>query len=148
MTRLGANFMNDAHNSPDRSAVHFDVDDLELRRTGPSYTIDTARELLRRGWPQVWWLIGADMLNYLPKWHEADNLLEVVNFLVMARPGFQLMWDSLPPPFRRLRENIVSVPAIDISATDIRRRIREGRSIDGLTPPPVIEYIREHHLYR
>jgi nicotinate-nucleotide adenylyltransferase len=142
MTRLAAEFVN-AQNPP----VRFDVDDLEIRRAGPSYTIDTARDLRRRGWPQVWWLIGADMLNYLPKWHQADQLLHEVDFLVMARPGFQLLWDQLPPHFQKLRDNVVTVPAIDISATDIRRRIREGQSIEGLTPPPVIEYIHAHQLY-
>jgi nicotinate-nucleotide adenylyltransferase len=145
MTRLAAQFMNQTAQD---SRIRFDVDDLELRRSGPSYTIDTADQLLRRGWPEVWWLIGADMLNYLPKWHQADKLLDIARFLVMARPGFQFEWDSLPPPFQRLRENVVPVPAIDISSTDIRRRIREGRSIEGLTPPPVVEYIRENGLYR
>jgi len=159
MTRLGAEFMNTPDpNTPgpntqvppaaQNSPVRFETDDLELRRGGRSYTIDTARELRRRGWPQVWWLIGADMLNYLPKWHEADKLLDEVHFLVMARPGFELQWDALPPKFRQLRENVVQVPAIDISATDLRHRIREGQSIEGFIPPPVIQYIREHHLYR
>lgn len=143
MTRVAAEFMN-AQNSP----VGFEADDLETRRSGRSYTIDTVRELRRRGWPQVWWLIGADMLNYLPKWHEADQLLNEVNFLIMARPGYELQWDRLPLRFQNLRNNVVTVPAIDISATDIRRRIREGHSIEGLTPPPVAQYIREHGLYR
>jgi nicotinate-nucleotide adenylyltransferase len=148
MTRLAAEFMNAQGSTDGNSPVGFDVDALEIRRAGPSYTIDTARELRSRGWPHVWWLIGADMLNDLPKWYEADRLLDEVNFLIMARPGFELQWEQLPPKFQKLGQNVVTVPAVDISATDIRRRTREGQSIDGLTPPPIVEYIRAHRLYR
>src|SRR3954468_23242329 len=55
--------------------LSWDVSDVELTRTGPSYTIDTVREFKRDGWPEVHWLIGADMLNYLPNWHDAAALL-------------------------------------------------------------------------
>src|SRR5215211_7365910 len=52
-------------------SVKFVPSDIEIARDGPSYTIQTVRELRKIGWPEVWWLIGADMLNYLPKWHQA-----------------------------------------------------------------------------
>jgi nicotinate-nucleotide adenylyltransferase len=127
----------------------FQIEDLETRRTGPSYTIDTVNALLARGWPQVWWLIGADMLNYLPMWRSADQLVKKCNFLILARPGVRLDWEKLPPHFvERLRPNVVPAPLIDISATDIRRRVREGESIDGLTPASVVEHIRTRGLYR
>src|SRR5437016_1171570 len=65
--------------------VTFDVSDVELTQTGPSYTIETVRAFKKRGWSQVVWLIGADMLNYLPKWHEHASLLYEAEFLIIAR---------------------------------------------------------------
>src|SRR4051794_18604351 len=63
--------------------IRFDVDDLEVRRTGPSYTIDTVRQLKSQGWPSVDWLIGADMVLNLPTWKEPLALLAEANLLVM-----------------------------------------------------------------
>jgi nicotinate-nucleotide adenylyltransferase len=127
--------------------VSFDVSDIELTRTGPSYTIDTARELRQRGWPEVHWLIGADMLNYLPKWHEPAALLREVNFVVMRRPGIPIDWNSLPGEFAFLKNSVVEAPLIEISSTQIRQRVRAGLSIDYLTPPPVVDYIGTRGLY-
>lgn len=126
----------------------FDVSDIELRRAGPSYTIDTARELKRQGHREVHWLIGADMLLYLPKWHEAEQLIREVHFVVMARPGWSLDWETMPTPFRSLEREVVSTPSIEISATDLRRRVAAGLPIEYLTPDPVCGYIRRHGLYQ
>jgi len=126
----------------------FEVDDLELERSGPSYTIDTLRELRQRGWPEVNWLIGADQVAALPRWHEPTALLREANFLVMARPGWSFDWHSLPPEFRVLQNHVVEAPLIDISATDIRRRVRERQPIDHLVPPAVADYIRDRGIYR
>jgi nicotinate-nucleotide adenylyltransferase len=126
----------------------FEVDDLEMKRTGPSYTIDSARELARRGWGRVHWLIGADMLRSLPTWHEPEALLEEVSFVVVARPGWSFDWDLLPPKFRVLRDRVVEAPLIDISASALRRRVRAGLPIDFLTPDPVARYIGSTGLYR
>jgi len=131
-----------------QSSATFVVDEIELKRTGPSYTIDTMRELkASRGWSEVHWLIGADMLNYLPQWHRADELLREVHFVVMARPGFDFDWQGLPAGFQHLRERVVEAPRIDISSTQIRDRVRAGMSIDFLTPAPVVDHIQERHLY-
>lgn len=126
----------------------YTVDSIEMRRSGPSYTIDTVREFRRRGWDSVSWLIGADMLNFLPHWHDPYALLAEVDFVVMARPGFAFDWDQLPEPFRKLQQNVVEAPLVDISSTEIRRRVAAGEPIDGLTPPAVVDYIKEQHLYR
>jgi nicotinate-nucleotide adenylyltransferase len=126
----------------------FIVDDIEMRQTGPSYTIQTARELRRRGFDEINWLIGADMLNSLPTWREPEALLREVNFIIMARPGFQLDWEKLGPQYAKLKANVVEIPAIDISATEIRRKVAAAEPIDGLTPPAVLEYIRENRLYQ
>lgn len=126
----------------------FEVNSSELSRPGPSYTIDTIRALAAASTRPVHWLIGADMLLYLPKWHRAAELLQEVHFVVMARPGWALDWSLLPLEFRSLKANVVGAPMIDISATDIRRRVAAGLSIDYLTPPTVCNYIRERGLYR
>ena len=126
----------------------FEVDPLELERAGPSYTLDTARELVRRGYTRVNWLIGGDMLAILPQWHEAEMLIQEVNFIILARPGWEFDWGKLPGEFGRLRENVVTAPRIEISATDIRDRVKRGLSIEYLTPKPVCDYIREEGLYR
>lgn len=126
----------------------FAVDDLELSRGGPSYTLDTVRALRARGWSKVHWLIGADMLNYLPNWHQPEQLLSEVQFVVMARPGHALQWDRLPSAFHGLKQQVVAAPLIDISATQIRERARSGRSIRYLVPETVAEYVAQHKLYR
>ena len=126
----------------------FAVSTIEIDRPGVSYTLDTARELRLAGMNSVQWLIGADMVRILPQWHQAQQLLHEVNFIIMARPGWDFDWQSLPPEFRYLKEHVVEAPLIDISATEIRRRIKTGESIAGLTPEPVIRYIAERKLYR
>lgn len=125
----------------------FEVNDLELGRRGPSYTIDTARELTRRGFDAVHWLIGGDTLPLLGSWHEPDALLREVHFVVVARPGWQIDWTAVPTDYLPLGQNVVTAPLIEISATDIRRRAAAGKSIDYLTPPAVVRYIRERGVY-
>lgn len=125
----------------------FAVDDLEIRRDGPSYTIDTVR-LLRQRQERVCWLIGADMAAILPQWRQSQELLEEVEFVLMARPGWAFDWGKLPEPYRKLRHHVVAAPLIEISATDIRRRIAAGLPIRYLVSPAVEQYIEQHGLYR
>ncbi len=125
----------------------FAVDPLELNRAGASFTLDTARELKRRGMQEVHWLIGADLLPQLHIWHDAANLFQEVIFWVLERPGSPIDWPSLPTPTRALRERLLPAPLLDISATNIRERIAMALPIDFLTPPAVVTYIREHRLY-
>jgi nicotinate-nucleotide adenylyltransferase len=133
----------------DKPRVEFEVLDLEIRRPpGPSYSIETVRELKQQGWPAVHWLIGADMLNYLPKWHKAADLLREANFVIVARPGVPIDWTALPPEYSFLQKNLIAAPLIQISSTEIRQRVRAGHSINYLTPPSVVDYIRQQNLYR
>jgi nicotinate-nucleotide adenylyltransferase len=125
-----------------------EVDCLESERSAPSFTIDTARELKRRGWETVSWLIGSDNLSGLPLWHDLPGLLREVDFVVMTRPGWSPDWAALPPALRQLEGRTVTVPQIDISSTNIRRRIAAGLPIDFMTPPAVCQYIRQQGLYR
>jgi nicotinate-nucleotide adenylyltransferase len=125
-----------------------EVDCLESERSAPSFTLDTARELKRRGWETVSWLIGSDNLPDLPLWHDLPSLLREVDFIVMTRPGWSPDWAALPPILRQLERRMVTVPQIDISSTDIRRRVAAGLPIDFMTPSAVSEYIRTQRLYR
>ncbi|MGA3065332.1 MAG: nicotinate (nicotinamide) nucleotide adenylyltransferase [Tepidisphaeraceae bacterium] len=126
----------------------FELDDREIRRGNASFTIDTARELKKSGWSEVTWLIGADLLPGLPKWHESDALLNEVRFVLMARPRWSVGGVDLPVKYAALLKNVVPVPQIDISASEIRRRLGAGLPIDFFTPPSVVRYIRDRGLYR
>jgi nicotinate-nucleotide adenylyltransferase len=126
----------------------FEVDELEIKRPPPSYTIDTVRELKKRGTKEVHWLIGADMLMYLPKWHEPEALLKEVKFVVMQRPGTTIDWSVLPEEYQKLKAAVVKAPLIEISSTDIRKRLKTGKSIEFMVASDVREYLRRRRLYR
>jgi len=114
----------------------------EIDRAGPSYTIDTVIEI-REAFPraELFWLIGADQLAGLDKWHRSKELRGLVKFLLLPR-GETTRKDrsgtvlSLPQPRR-----------IDISATEIRHRVKSRLPIDHLVPHPVAAYIKRHRLY-
>ncbi|MBC7782783.1 MAG: nicotinate (nicotinamide) nucleotide adenylyltransferase [Burkholderiales bacterium] len=125
-----------------------EIDTLEIDRAGgPSYTIDTVRALRDRGWLSVNWLIGADQLLSLHRWHRFEELLTSAQMWVMARPGYLIDWGNVHPAARALEARVLQVPQMDISATDIRRRVREGLPIIGLVPDDVREYILKRRLY-
>jgi nicotinate-nucleotide adenylyltransferase len=129
----------------------FAVSDIELRRSEPSYTLTTARELKTTGvisQAKVAWLIGEDTVPQLPTWHRPAELMAEVDLVVMRRPGSLTQWEALPEPFRGLQRNLVDAPQLEISATEIRRRVAAGKSIRYLVPPAVEDVIRERNLYR
>ncbi len=121
-----------------------DVDDLEIRRTGTSYSIDTVREFGTR-WPvaELFWLIGADHVETLPQWREAGELASKVTFVVIPRPGSEPA--ALPTPYR-LR-TLRGWP-LSVSSSELRERVRDGRTIASLVPPGVAESIVESGAYR
>ena len=125
----------------------FEVEGLELEREEPSYTLETARALKKRGWGEVAWLIGADMVQILPSWYRVDELLREVTLEIAERPGHVIDWDALPAGLGKLKRQIVPVPQLDISASAIRARVRAGKSIRYLVTPEVEQYIFEHRLY-
>ena len=126
----------------------FGVDDLEIRRPGPSFALDTVRQLRQAGFQTVRWLIGADWVQALPTWHEAEQLVREVEFLIVGRRGYAIDWEKLSEPFRALRKNVVTAPVVEISSSDIRRRIAAGMSIKYLVPERVENYLLERGLYR
>lgn len=120
----------------------FQADPRELFRPGPSYTVDTLRELRAESpQDQLFLLVGADAACELPSWHQAEGIPALATVVALSRPGTQ-------PPAHRLIGLVVEVPGIDISATGIREAVRRGESIRYLVPRAVEEYIATHGLYR
>ncbi|MGF1634879.1 MAG: nicotinate (nicotinamide) nucleotide adenylyltransferase [Phycisphaerae bacterium] len=127
----------------------FVVDDLEIQRPGPSYTLRTVRALRERFGGPIDWLIGADLLPGLSSWFGYPELLSEITFHVMHRPGYEIEASRLPPEVADLaRRNLVEAPAVDISATLIRERIAQGRDVRYLTPDAVSCYIVREGLYQ
>ncbi len=132
----------------------FRVDLIEQQRGGLSYTADTLAALTEQHPGAEWFLLlGADCLPDMPKWHEPRAVLAQATVLAVARPGFHLMTAeqlaaSLGIEAAAVRVQAVHVPLIDISSRDLRRRVKEGRSILYQVPHAVAVYIRERKLYR
>jgi nicotinate-nucleotide adenylyltransferase len=119
----------------------FELERLELDRPGPSYTVNTLRELrVREPQDQFVLLLGADAAAELSAWQEADRIPELARVVVFARPGSAV-------PESPATTEVIEVPAIDISATEVRRRVRRGQPIRYWVPDSVGEYISRHQLY-
>lgn len=124
----------------------FEVDDCEVVREGPTYTVDTLLEL-RAGLAdedEVYFLAGNDALADLPNWRDPAGIAEAAYIAVAPREGYELPADL---PFARERLVRLSMPYVGISSTDLRVRARRGLSLRYLVPAAVEEYIREHGLY-
>jgi nicotinate-nucleotide adenylyltransferase len=120
------------------------IDDQEIRRGGISYSVDTAADYARQ-YPAaaLCWLIGADHVRSLPSWREAHRLSALVEFVVIPRPGVE----PTPPP-AGFRLHFLRGFPLALSASEIRSRAREGRSLRHLVPSPVAEVIESEKLYR
>jgi nicotinate-nucleotide adenylyltransferase len=123
------------------------VEPMEVERPGVSYTIDTALTLKAAGVEQIHWLIGTDQLLNLHRWHRYHELLTLVQFWVMARPGYVIDWNAIDPAARRLWDHVLRAPLVDISGTMIRQQLHRGYAVDQWVSPGVSAYIREHSLY-
>lgn len=115
----------------------FYVNDVELAREGKSYTIDTIK-YLQELHPNdtFYFIIGADMVEYLPKWNKVDELMEKVHFVGVMRPNYQLK--------TKYPITIVDIPSIDISSTYIRNQWKKGLDIKYFLPHEVYIYMKEH----
>ncbi len=147
------------------SNPRFEVLELELQRSGPSYTVDTLRELKQR-YPEqeFWFLLGIDALGELESWREPESLFELASIAVVDRPGYPSgsLAEQLPPAlagaFREGSHGLkhesghelrhVPFSALAVSSSDIRRRIARGATVRYLVPDSVIEYIDKHGLYQ
>lgn len=119
---------------------------MELERAGPSYAEDTL-EAVRAAEPgaDFFYIIGADMLRDLHTWRHPERLVNMAQFVAVTRPG-----DILQQNYSAVaaKVQLLDMPALAISSTDIRARVAEGRSIRYLVPQPVADYIARHALYR
>ena len=127
------------------------VSDREVVKTGVSYTINTLQELHKEN-PDydLYFIIGADSLTQLHTWHRIQEMLQLTTFVAAGRPGYR---DPLDIALKNLGEAakekiiLLETPEYEISSTEIRTRIRQGLSLEGLVPPAVEAYIKEKKLY-
>ncbi len=148
------------------SNVDFVVSDVEMRQEEKSYTVSTVAKL-RELYPEdeLFFILGLDAFYDLPNWKEPERLISSIDFIIVTRPGFDIkelqaspFVESVAPASHNAaamvhlkngrKAFIVVVSAFEISSTEIRRLVREGRSIKYLLPESVEEYIRSHRLYR
>lgn len=137
------------------SNPRFSVSRLEIDRAGPSYTIDTIRALsAQHPEARLYYITGADAILQVLRgeWEQSAELLRMCEFIAATRPGFTLDLDTLrrSNATGRPLENVhvMAIPAMAISSTDIRARVRAGRPIKYLVPEAVEAYIVKHELYR
>jgi nicotinate-nucleotide adenylyltransferase len=121
------------------------VSALELDREGPSFTIDTLEHFRsRHPEAELFFLMGEDQLREIHLWREAERLPRLARIVVMARDGVE---PGDPEPEIEIEYDRVSVTRIDLSSSQVRNRLREGRSIRYLVPAPVRKIIERHRLY-
>ena len=127
------------------SNPQFTVSRVDIDRDGPTYTIDTLRDLkAARPDAELFFITGADAIAQILGWRNHDELWELAHFVAVSRPGHVLSTEGLPS------EDVsqLEVPALAISSTDCRARVREGNPVWYLVPDGVVQYIAKHHLYR
>lgn len=131
---------------------YLEVSDLELNRAGYSFTIDTVRYLKdQEPERQVYFIAGSDMLFTFHTWKDPEELCRLCRFIIVTRPGYRLERESpqLGKVPAALWKHLYSleVPGFGFSSTDIRQRIRQGKTIKYLLPPAVEQYIKDQGLY-
>jgi nicotinate-nucleotide adenylyltransferase len=121
---------------------NFKVSNIEIKRNGKSYTIDTLREF-KNIYPddELYFIIGSDLLKYLEEWKDLNEIIKMVKFIVATRPGYAL--EKIPPYI-----STIPIRAVDISGFEIRQAIREKRSFRYLVPDLVFKYINKKRLYQ
>lgn len=131
--------------------VEMDVSDIELRRGGVSYTVDTLRALrAERPGDEFIWILGADQLVRLGQWREPEELARLASWAVYARSGYAWGEAVAPdvPGLRMHRVEPVGGVVWDVSSSEVRAKLAKGDDVAGLVPDKVIEYIRKTGLYR
>ena len=127
------------------SNPRFQVSRVDIDRPGPTFTIDTLRDMAER-YPgaDLFFITGADAIAQVLTWRNADELWELAQFVAVTRPGHDLRVSDVPQGV----VDVMEVPALAISSTECRRRVREGRAPWYLVPDGVVQYIAKHQLYR
>ncbi|MBU4465650.1 MAG: nicotinate-nucleotide adenylyltransferase [Actinobacteria bacterium] len=127
------------------SNPRFTVSRVDIDREGSTYTIDTLRDLQeQRPGAELFFISGADAVAQILSWRDHDELWGLAHFVAVSRPGHVLSTAGLPS------ENVsqLEIPALSISSTDCRHRVRQGHPVWYLVPDGVVQYIAKHHLYR
>jgi nicotinate-nucleotide adenylyltransferase len=126
---------------------HFSVSRLEIDRGGPTYTLETLRALrdFHGEEAELFFITGADAVLEILSWKDPEAVLDTARFIAATRPEYDL--GKLELGRFGDRVSVIQIPALAISSTDIRRRVREGRPIQYLVPPEVAAYIADHRLY-
>ena len=121
---------------------YFSVSDIEIKRDGRSYTIETIKEFKKR-FPldDLYFIIGSDLLKYLADWKDLNEIIKMVKFIAATRPGYPL--DQIPPYISTL-----AIRAVDISGFQVRRCVKEDKSFRYLVPDRVHKYIIKNRLYK
>ncbi|HEY9497708.1 MAG TPA: nicotinate-nucleotide adenylyltransferase [Terrimesophilobacter sp.] len=123
----------------------FTVSKIDIDRGGPTYTIDTLRDLrAARPDAELYFISGADAVAQILEWKDAQELFSLAHFVAVSRPGHPLTVSGLPEEHVSLLE----VPALAISSTDCRSRVSRGFPVWYLVPDGVVQYISKYHLYR
>jgi nicotinate-nucleotide adenylyltransferase len=127
------------------SNPRFWVSRVDIDRPGPTYTIDTIRDIgQQRPGAELFFITGADALSQILSWKEAEETLQRARFIGVTRPGYELSDAHLPID----SVTLLDVPAMAISSSDCRARVAAGRPVWYLVPDGVVQYINKHHLYR
>ncbi|WVK82779.1 nicotinate-nucleotide adenylyltransferase [Dactylosporangium sp. AC04546] len=128
------------------SNPRFTVSRVDIDRGGPTYTVDTLRDLRRIYGTdaEMFFITGADALGKILSWKDADDLFSLAHFVGVTRPGFDLNAEHLPAD----TVSLIQVPAMAISSTDCRRRVEAGQPVWYLVPDGVVQYINKRGLYR
>lgn len=127
------------------SNPRFSVSRMDVDREGPTYTIDTLREVAAERGPdwELFFITGADALAHISSWRDAQACFEMAHFVGCTRPGHHLSDAGLPED----RVTLLEVPALAISSTDCRERVRAGEPIWYLVPDGVVQYVAKRDLY-
>lgn len=123
----------------------FTVSRVDIERDGPTYTVDTLRDL-RALYPQaeLFFITGADAVAQILDWKDVEEIWDLAHLVAVSRPGHRLTVSGLPPD----RVSSLEVPALSISSTDCRARVGKGWPVWYLVPDGVVQYIAKHRLYR
>lgn len=128
------------------SNPRFHTSRVDIDRPGPTYTVDTLRDLSEQYGPEVelFFITGADALQAILSWKSPEILFKLAHFVGVTRPGFLLSDEHLPAD----TVSLIQVPAMAISSTDCRTRVAAGQPVWYLVPDGVVQYIAKRHLYR
>lgn len=132
----------------------FAVSDMEIMRPGPTYTVDTLRELRETSPPDMeyYFILGEDSVADLPRWHEPEELVTLCRFIAMpradgaGRPDLTAAYDAVPG----LRERVTvleDAPRMDVTSSSVRQMLETGASLRGVVPEAVVKYITAHRVY-